>query len=129
MLLEDFSVNIHTIAQDHNATIHEWDLGNIDGCIVKHHGYHIAVNYKINPYNKAFAIAHEIGHIKDRSVGGVRTLIAERRANDIATDILIPDDRFMEAVEECGGAYEYLCPLFGVSPEIVERKMRKLITK
>lgn len=124
----DYLDDLKSLASDMDASITEWDgFHALEGCVyAKNNEFQIGVKKSLDPYSKRFTIAHELAHIADNTVDSGCCRFSERRADTIATDMLISDADFLEALEEYGGDFSYLCPILKVSPEVVERKFRQM---
>lgn len=123
----DFVLDVENLVKEMDAGLMTADFKHLDGIVLDwHKGKLIVIDEKLDPYHRRWAIAHEIGHIKDNTVNCGYSMIAERNANNLAVDVLISDEDFLEALENYGGDYSYLCPLFGVSSDIIDKKYKKL---
>ena len=123
----DYIKDLNSLASDMNADITEWEwFDALDGGVYHSDKYHIGVKKSLDIYSKRFTIAHELAHIADDTVDSGFCRFSEHRADTIATNILIADEDFLSALEEYGGDFSYLCPIFGVSHEVIERKYRQL---
>ena len=74
-----------------------------------------------------YTIAHELAHFMDDTIG-VHHHLAERRADRIAHEVLIPHDRLREAIEDGYTEYSVLASLFGVDEVVVERRVRDIFS-
>lgn len=126
----DYVRNLDNLAKEFDADITEWDwFDKLDGVVYKSDKYHIWVKKSLNTYQKRFTIAHELAHIATNTVDSQHNKYSEQKADKIATNILIADEDFLQILNEYGWDFSYLCPIFGVSPEIIEKKFYSLFPR
>ena len=117
------SIAIEDIVKEYDATLDELDFKNHDGFVFKvDWRYHIVVDQKLDSCKKRFAIAHEMGHIMDSTVDNSYCQISERRANNIAESLLVPEEKLREAREWFGDDFDWYAQLFGVSDDVMRRR-------
>ena len=123
----EYMSDIRDKLAEYDADVTEWDgFDTLDGGVYKSDRYHIGIKSDLSSYHKRFVICHELGHIKDGTVWVIGSRIAENRCDDIAVDMLVADEEFLRMFHEHDGDCDYLCPIFGVSKEVLDRKYKKL---
>lgn len=120
-------VDIFSLARTRGVRVYHMTFESVDGIAVRYHGSpRIAVNARLDERRTRFVVAHELAHIEDETVGPAYCLMAERRANKIARETLVPHDRLREAVEDGHTEYAVLASIFGVGEDVIEERCREM---
>lgn len=109
----EYAVDVVRIAREYGAKIEEYPLETIDGLATRIGGRtFVVVRSTACPLSKRFVLAHELAHLEDDTVSSAYTLIAERRADRMARERLIPEFFLRKAIEDHGADCVMLAPLF-----------------
>ncbi|MFZ3233620.1 MAG: ImmA/IrrE family metallo-endopeptidase [Patescibacteria group bacterium] len=102
--MDHFAADVLGIAKSMGAKVIRYDFeGKLDGVIVRIGGRpYVGIDRALGIVDARFTIAHELGHVEDDTVGRAFTLIAERRADRIAREKLIPERELFAAVGDYG---------------------------
>lgn len=97
----EYAVDVVRLARECGARIEEYPLEKIDGLATRIGGRtFVVVRSTACALSKRFILAHELAHLEDGTVRSAFTLIAERRADRIAREKLIPETDLRKAVED-----------------------------
>ena len=73
-----------------------------------------------------FIVAHELAHHLDDTIWYVCMFMAERRADKMAREMLIPEDTLRLLVSEWYDEYSALASIFGVEESVVEARCKEV---
>lgn len=125
----------YSLAQYLNIEIIEYNLSNAYGMyrLVKRNKF-IFINNNLDDTTKKFVLAHELGHaVLHRTSPGfyfknhtmINTSIYEKEANTFATELIISDDEFKEALYY-GYTIPQLASIFNVTGDLIKLKLDNL---
>lgn len=137
-----FPVDLYALAHTHGVTtIEEAELKTIDAFLMPQGDeYTVVVNRNHLPARKRFSIAHEIGHIliaeqqsemqyRKPTCGGTARDPVERACNQLAADILMPEEPFKAIAESYAWGIQgavILSEMFATSLESTLRRCVEL---
>jgi len=129
--VDNYVSDVVGIAKEMGAKVLKYDFeGKIDGVIVRISGRpYVGIDRRLDYVDARFTVAHELGHLEDGTVGMAYTLIAERRADKLARERLIPERDLFRAIGDYGGDAEFLACLFGVSKWVMEKRIKDIFLK
>lgn len=120
-------VDILALAKNRNIRIYHLDFEYVDGIVARYNGKpRIAVNSRLDERASRFTVAHEMAHLEDDTVDCAYSLIAERRANRMAREMLVPHDRLRAAMDDGHTEYSVLAAIFGVSESVIECRCKEI---
>ena len=117
---------LHRLARERDIQIRAHDIPRVNGIAIRiGSDEYIFIRHDLTERQTHYTIAHEIAHFMDDTIG-VHHYLAERRADRIAHEVLIPHDRLREAIEDGYTEYGILASIFGVDEVVVERRVREI---
>lgn len=123
----EYGINVVRLAREYGATIEEYPLETLDWLATRIEDQtFVVIRSTACIRTKRFVLAHELAHLEDDTVNSVYTLLAERRADRMAREKLIPEGNLKKAIEDYGPDYEILASLFGVPENVMERRIKEV---
>lgn len=118
------SIDIGRTVRNKGIRIKRYTFLEVSGiCVRTSKNRYIGVKTGMNEIDERETIAHELAHFEDGSEDTVH-IIAERRADKIAREFLIPYSKLREAIDDYGDhGIPFLATLFGVKYETMEKRI------
>ncbi len=90
--MTDYSINIHALARDAGIAIEDCPFEHMDGIVVRlRQRAFVGLRKTADIRTKRYALAHEMGHVRDGTATSRYCLLAERRADRLARASVIPE--------------------------------------
>jgi len=139
--IENVPFDIKSFIQKHSdAKLQFEDMEDLSGCVYKYKDtFKICINKFQNEQRQRFTMAHELAHIifdyKDNIDFNIQEKILfrdksidsrERKANEFAAELLMPQELFVEAMRSGYNTIEKLADKFDVSPAAARYRAYKL---
>ena len=135
-----FPIDLPTLAWAHGVvTIEEGELNTIDAFLTPRNGkYAVVLNQNHLPTRKRFSLAHEIGHLliaeqesevqfRRPTCGGTALDPVERACNQLAADILMPEEPFKRVAESYGWGIKGAISLSEMFATSLESTLRRCV--
>lgn len=88
----NYAIDIVRLAREYGAKIEEYPLESLDGLATRiDDRTFVVLRSSAGIRTKRFVLAHELAHLEDDTVNSVYTLLAEKRADKMARETLIPE--------------------------------------
>jgi Zn-dependent peptidase ImmA (M78 family) len=126
---ETLPTEIQNIIKYEDLSISYLYLFNIQWFLYKRN---IWVNTNLNLYKARFIISHEIGHYIHWDCQNLIWVpfwknLNEKKADNFALEILLPEDKLLEAGETYEWDLTVLEKVFWVEKELIEKRVKKLL--
>ena len=121
--MDEYVVSLEQIAKNMDVTIDEYPFEHQDGVIINDEWkIRIWVRDTLDSCHRRFAIAHELWHLSDDTIGVSYSMICEKRATRKWIDLMINSEKLKRAIDDYGLDCDFLHTLFWVSIETMEAK-------
>ncbi len=123
----EYGIDVVSLAREYGAKLEEYPLESLDRIATRiGNQAFVVLRSTACIRTKRFVLAHELAHLEDDTVDSFYTLVAEKRADKIAREKLIPEGDLKKAIDDYGPDYQILASLFGVPEEVMERRIKDI---